>query len=179
MNILINDENADFSLHDLPILISGAEKTGSSFFTVSLLANLLKNGHKVILFSAYSAAKEEFRNQIDTGLSDALIIDSEKEDDFIRIIENTPNLSEIIVLIKNIDQYSKKIFEAVKDLKLIIFSGDLDKCEFSDDLLKMKLTSRIFFSYSEKYPMEETKLLPKYSGLIVSERYNGVIKLEV
>ena len=179
MNILINDKKVDFLLSDLPVLISGAEKTGSSFFTVCLLANLLKSGHKVILFSAHPAAKEEFRNQIGADLSNALIINSEKEEDFIETIKNISDLSERIVLIKNIDQYSKKIFEAVKDLKLVIFSGDLDKCQFSDDLLKKSFALKIFFSYSKKNPIEELKLLPKYSGLIVSEKYDGVIKLEV
>jgi len=46
MNILLNDKKVDFLLSDLPVLISGAEKTGSSFFTVCLLANLLKSGLK-------------------------------------------------------------------------------------------------------------------------------------
>lgn len=179
MNILLNDEKVDFSLNDLPVLISGAEKTGSSFFTVCLLANLLKTDHKVILFSAHPAAKEEFKNQAGNNLSNALIINSEKEEDFIETIKNTPDLLERIVLIKNIDQYSKKIFEAVKDLNLVIFSGDLDKCQFSDDLLKKGFALKIFFSYSEKNPIDELKLLPKYSGLIIGEKYNGVIKLEV
>ncbi|MGE5426014.1 MAG: hypothetical protein ACM3PZ_02985 [Bacillota bacterium] len=178
MNILINDEKVDFSLNDLPILISGAEKTGSSFFTVCLLANLLKNGHKVILFSAHPAAKEEFKSQIGNELGNALIIDSEKEVDFIETIKNIPDLSQRIVLIKNIDRYSKKIFEAVKDLTLVIFSGDLDKCQFSDDLLKKSFASKIFFSYSKKNPVEKLKLLPKYFGFIVSEKHNGIIKLD-
>jgi len=176
---LLDDQRIDFSLNDLPILISGAEKTGTSFFTVCLLVNLLKSGHKVILFSAHPAAKEEFRNQAGTDLTGALIIDSEKEDDFIEIIKTIPDLSERVVLIKNIDSYSQKLFEAVKDLELVIFSGDLDKCNFAADLLKKKFSSKIFFSYSEKEPIEELKSLPKYSGKIVSEKYNGVIKLDV
>ena len=32
MNILLDNEKIDFSLPDLPVLISGAEKTGTSFF---------------------------------------------------------------------------------------------------------------------------------------------------
>ena len=178
MNILVDDKQINFSLDDLPILISGAEKTGSSFFTICLLANLLKNRHKVILFSAYPAAKEEFRNQVGADLKNALIIDSENENDFINIIKNISDLSERVLLIKNIDSYSQKIFDATKNLKLVIFSGDLDKCEFADELLKKSFSSKIFFSYSEKYPLEDLKLLPKYSGKIVSEKYKGIIRLE-
>ena len=179
MNILINDKKVDFLLSDLPVLISGAEKTGSSFFTVCLLANLLKSGHKVIIFSAHPAAKEEFRSQVGADLENALIIDSEKEEDFIEIIKNISDLSERVVLIKNIDSYSQKLFETIKDLKFVIFSGDLDKCQFANDLLKKSFCSKIFFSYSEIYPIEDLKSLPKYSGKIISEKYNGVIKLEV
>ncbi len=179
MNILLDDKKVDFSLNDLPILVSGAEKSGSSFFTVCLLANFLKNGHKVILFSAHPAAKEEFRNQIGTDLSNAIIIDSESEDDFINTIKTIPDLPERIILIKNIDSYSQKLFEAVKDNNLVIFSGDLDKCQFADDLLKKSFASKIFFSYSEKNPIEKLKLLPKYSGMIVGGKYNGVVRLEV
>lgn len=179
MNILLDDKKVDFSLNDLPILISGAEKTGSSFFTVCLLANLLKSGHKVIFFSAHPAAKEEFRSQAGVNLENALIIDSENEDDFIDTIKNISDLSERVVLIKNIDSYSQKLFEVVKDLKLVIFSGDLDKCQFAGYLLRNNFSSKIFFSYSEIYPIEDLKSLPKYSGKIISDKYNGVIKLEV
>ena len=178
MKILINDKKVDFSLADLPILISGAEKTGSSFFTVCLLANLLKSGHKVVLFSAHPAAKEEFKNQVGVNLKDALIIDSESEDDFIKILKTLPDLSEKVILIKNIDSYSQKLFEAVKNLKLVIFSGNLDKCQFADSLLKINFNSKIFFSYSEKFPTEELKSLPKYSGIIINEKHKGVIVLK-
>lgn len=180
MDILINDKKVDFSLNDLPILVSGAEKTGSSFFTVCLLANFAKSGPKIIFFSAHPAAKEELRAQLgEEDLKNALIINSEKEGDFINIIKNIPDLSERVVLIKNIDSYSQKIFETVKGLKNIIFSGDLDKCQFANSLLEHDFASKIFFSYSEKNPLEEVKSLSKYSGLIVSKKSSGIIRLGV
>lgn len=179
MNILLNNRSLDFSAADLPILISGAEKKGASLFSVCLLANLLKTGHKVILFSAHPAAKEEFRNQVGTDSGKALIIDSESEVDFIEIIKNLPDLSERVVLIKNIDSYSRKLFAAVKDLKFTIFSGDLDKCQFADDLLKKSFGSKIFFSLSEKDPIAGLELLPKYSGRIIGEKHNGEVSLDI
>jgi len=179
MNILLNDNKIDFSLNDLPMLISGAEKTGTSFFTVCLLANLLQNGHKVILFSAHAAAKEEFRNQVGANLNNALIIDSENEDEFIEILKNIKDLSDRVILIKNIDSYSQKLFNFVKDFRLVIFSGDLDKCAFADELLKNKFNTKIFFSYSEKYALKEPKSLPKYSGMIISGHHNGLIRLDI
>ena len=178
MNILLDDKKIDFSLNDLPILISGAEKTGSSFFTICLLANLVKSGYKVILFSAHLAAKEEFRNQVAADVDKAIIIESESEDEFIKIIKTIPDLSERVVLIKNIDSYTQKLFNAINDLKLVIFSGDLDKCQFADNLINLNFASKIFFSFSEKCPVEGLKEIPKYFGKIVGEKYNGVIKLD-
>ena len=178
MDILLNDHKIDFGINDFPILISGAEKIGASLFTVCMLANLLKSGNKVILFSAHPEAKEEFKSQVGKN-NKAIIIESEDENIFIETIKNIPNLSEIVVLIKNIDSYSSNLFKAIKDLKLIILSGDLDKCRFANNLLEKHFTSKIFFSYSEKYPLEELKDLPRYCGKIISYKYNGMIRLAV
>ena len=178
MNILLDNKKINFSIGDLPILISGRENTGSTLFSICLLANLVNSGQKVILFSAHPAAKEEFRNQVGANLNRALIIDSENEDDFIKILKHIPDLSERIVLIKNIDSYSLKLFNATKDLKLVIFSGNLDACKFADDLLKKNFREKIFFSFSEKVPLEDLKSLPKYSGKIIGDKFNGIVRLD-
>ncbi|MFZ4631803.1 MAG: hypothetical protein ACOYL8_01180 [Patescibacteria group bacterium] len=178
MNILVNNQETNFSSGDFPILISGAEKTGTSFFSICLIANLLNSGKKVIFFSAYPAAKEAFREQIINNEDNAIIIESGEEQDFLDTIEKIENLDGRVILIKNMENYSEKIFEAVKDLKLVIFSGDLDKCSFADKLLEKNCVSRIFFSQPKRYPLEGTQALPKYSGIIISENYNGVIKLD-
>jgi hypothetical protein len=55
-------------------------------------------------------------------LDKALIIESESEDEFIEITKTIPDLSEMVVLIQNIDSYSQKLFDTVKNLKLVILS---------------------------------------------------------
>jgi KaiC/GvpD/RAD55 family RecA-like ATPase len=179
MNILVNNQKANFSNGDFPILISGVEKTGTSFFSICLLADLLNSGSKVLLFSAYPAAKEAFREQIKNNKENALIIESGEEQSFLDVLQETADLSERIILIKNIENYSEKIFEAVKDLKLVIFSGDLDRCSFADRLIEKDFTSKIFFSQSEKYPHEELDNLPKYVGKIISDSRKGFITLDI
>ncbi|MFZ4648392.1 MAG: hypothetical protein ACOYMB_02010 [Patescibacteria group bacterium] len=178
MNILINNKKAKFSSQDFPILISGAEKTGSSFFSICLLVNLLREDKKVLLFSAYPMAKEEFRKQIGKSHEKAIIIDSGEEDALLQTLKNASDLSERVVLIKNIDAYSTKIFEAVQNLPLVIYSGDLDRCEFNDKLLEKNCPTKIFFSPSEKYLDQEIGDLPRYCGQIISSKYKGIIKLE-
>ena len=177
MNILVDNKKVNFTEDDFPMLISDADKSGSSFFSISLLATLFKSGMKVLLFSAYPMAKEEFRKQIGDNEENTIIIDSGEEQALIDSVENTPNLSERIVLIKNIDTYSSKLFDVVKNLKLIIFSGDLDKCQFADELIKKEFATKIFFSQSEKFPQEEPINLAKYCGKIISEKHEGIISL--
>jgi len=178
MNILIDDQELNFAKDDFPMLISGTDNTGTSFFSICLLANLLNSGLKVLFFSAYSAAKEAFKKHI-VNEEKAIIIESGEESAFIYKIKNTTDLSDRIILIKNIETYSPKIFEAVKDLKLVIFSGDLDKCHFTDDLIKKDFATKIFFSQSDKYPQIGLDNLPRYRGKIFSNKYQGIINLDI
>lgn len=179
MNILINNQEVNFTKDDFPMLISGADKTGTSFFSICLLANLLKSGMKVLLFSAYPAAKEEFRKHINDKEGNAIIIESSEESVFIETIEDIIDLSERVVLVKNIETYHLQLFKAIKDAKLVIFSGDLDKCRYADDLIKKDFATKIFFSPAIKYPQEELTNLPKYHGRIFSNKYQGLINLDM
>jgi hypothetical protein len=177
MSILIDNKRVNFSKTDFPMLIHGAEKTGTSFFSICLLAELLKKGMKVALFSAYPMAKEEFRKQIVGYESKAIIIDSGDEGTLIEALQDITDLNERVVLIKNIEHYSLNLFKAVKDLRLIIFSGDLDKCDFVDSLMTLSFSSQILFSSSKKYPQHDLTSLPKYRGKIIGDNYNGLISL--
>ncbi len=177
MDILIDNKKLELTKNGFPILIHGAEKTGASFFSICLLTDLLKTGMKAFLFSAYPMAKEEFRKQI-VGYEDgAIIIDSGDEQALVEALQETPDLDERVVLIKNIDNYSLNLFNAVKDLKLIILSGDLDKFKFSNSLIDENFSTKILFSPSEKYSQYDLSDLPKYSGKMISNTYNGVISL--
>jgi hypothetical protein len=177
MNILINNKEVNFDRDDFPMLIHGYQKTGTSHFTVCLMANLHANKNKVLFFSAYPEAKEEFRNEINHQENDAIVIYSGEEEVFIETIKNTPDLVERVVLVKNIKNYSRKLFDSVKDLRLVVFSGNLDECQFTDELLKKEFTTKIFFSQSFKYPQDGLEDLPKYYAKITSSKYSGLITL--
>jgi len=179
MSVLINNKKVNFDSNGFPMLISGAEKTGSSFFSLCLLADLFKDGHKVLFISAYPMAKEEFKKQIGSNAENAIIIESGEEDDIIKEIKAITDLEERIVLLKNIDSYSPKLFDTLSDLKLVIFSGDLDKCEFAASLINKNFPSKIFFSSSKKFPFTIMPDLTKYSGEMISERHKGIISLDL
>lgn len=179
MEISINNEIVNFSKDDFPVLINGADKSGASFFSIILLANLFKDGNKVLLFSAYPPAKEEFRKQLGNKINeDSLIIESGDEDSFINELDGIRDLSERIILFKNIENYSQKLFDKLKNQKLIIFSGNVDSCEFGEQLSNKNFNTKIFFSYSDKMRIENKIDLPKYNGYIKSEKYDGIVRLE-
>jgi hypothetical protein len=177
MDILINNKISNFEKTDFPMIINGVDKSGASFFSVSLLASLLKQGRKTLLFSAYPMAKAEFRKQIQGFEDQAIIIDSGDEEVFIKTISACPDLSERVALIKNIDSYSVNLFNAIKNLKQVIISGNLDNCAWADGLLNMKYSSLILFSSSHNFPKISLSKIPQYSGIITSSRYNGIIQL--
>lgn len=179
MNILVNNEIVKFTHEDFPMLISGAPSMGSSFFSIEVMIDLFKQGEKIILFSAYEQAKDLFREQFEGALNEnALIIESGDDNLFLEQLDKISDLSERIILYKNIDNYDSKLFDKLKEQKLVIFSGDLDKCQFRDDLIKKDFKTKIFFSYPEKIEIDNKIELPKYTGLIISSKYSGLISID-
>jgi len=179
MNILVNNKIVNFSQEDFPMLISGVEKSGTSFFSICLMAELFNRGEKEIFFTAYPPAKEEFRKQLGDSINDnAKIIGQGEEKIFLEKINAIEDFDERIVLVKNIENYSQKLFDKLKDKKLVIFSGDMDKCQFGNDLAKKDFKTKIFFSYPEKLMVENKIRLPKYFGMVISEKHNGLISLK-
>ena len=178
MKIFVNDKEVVFNKEDFPMLINGADKSGASFFSISLLVNLFENREKVLLFSAFDPAKEEFRKQLDDSINEsALIIESGDEYNFIKELDKVSDLSERIVLCKNIENYSLNLFNKLIDQELVIFSGNIDKCEFGEQVAKKGFKTKVFFSYPEKLEVENKIELPKYKGLIINPKYNGLISI--
>lgn len=180
MKISVNDEEVVFNKENFPMFINGKAFTqsGASFFSVSLMTKLFEQGERVVFFTALPPAKELFMSQLDGRMNDnIIIIPTGDEEAFIKQLDEIKDLNERIVLFKNIENYSIKLFDKLKDHKHIIFSGDIDKCEFGDKLSKMNFRTKIFFSYSEKMKVENKVELPKYKGLIISQKYNGIISL--
>ena len=53
MPILINETAADFGTADLPMLVSGRDKSGASFYTISIAADLYNSKKKILFFCAF------------------------------------------------------------------------------------------------------------------------------
>ena len=179
MKILINDKEIVFNKEDFPILITGACKTGSSLFSISLVTSLFENNNKVLFLTAYPEAKVDFRRQLGDKINDnAIIVDSGEESVFIENLYQMSDLNDIIILLKNMENYSSKLFDKLKNHKYTIFSGDIDNCVFGDELVKMDFKTKIFFSYPNKLEVGNKIELPKYNGMIMNQKYYGIIKFE-
>ncbi len=193
MSILVDGQRVDFHDQDFPLLISGQEGSGASYFSVGLMVNLFRQGRKIVFFTAFPAAKEEFKKAltekelqevefIDRGDHvlgrRAIVIRSGEEADFIEVMQQLQDVNDRVVLVKNMENYSVALFDQIKDKKSIVLSGDIDKCAFFAEIKNQRFSTVIFFSQPAKYPIDHFRKLKKYQGMIVSQRYHGIIGLE-
>lgn len=182
MQILQDDKEFHFQHKDYPILISGQEGTGSSFFSVMLAVDAFRQGSKVLFCSAFPMAKEILEKELssgekaDVGFIHAgeafdskrmLVVASGEESVLIDSLDRVPDLQERIVLIKNMDSYSPALFGKVKLVPGLILSGDLDLTPFASQIDLEKFPSKVFFSWPEAYINREHLAPQKYEGILI------------
>ncbi len=172
--ILLDGKEFHFTRPDLPILIHGEEHVGASLFTVSVLADLYAQGSKIIALTGYPMARDAFVEQIGSE-ENMQFFTKEKTEEFLNFISKMPDIDDAIVLVKNIEFFSEEVFNTVKNLKNIIFSGDLNKCSFKEKILQKSFNTSIYFSSLD----EQLPELNKYEGLFVSQNHTGRVSLEV
>jgi hypothetical protein len=193
MGIFVNGREAFFAGHDLPILISGKEGSGASFFSTCLIADFLRRGHKILFFSAFPAAKMDLMRQMsdmDRECSEfirngetiqgkrAIILDSGEEKDILEEIKRVNDLNERIIFFKNMDKYSQALFDAVGGSERLILSGDVDKCCFMTDITRKRFSTLIFFSKPECYRTgPDFDKLKKFQGLVKGVTHNGAVEV--
>ncbi len=191
--MILNNQPFQFKVSNLPCLIHGTNKTGSSLFTVTLLADLFKQGNKVLLISGYHMARDEFLNQTKSPQSkiliecesdlnnayskDVIMVKRENSDWFIRLAQNLLETNDRIILVKNFDLFDDKIFDAVKNSKNIILSGNLNQCSFGSELVKYPFISHIYFSQSQIDLSRKCPVLEKYFGYLWNKERSGIVKI--
>ncbi len=198
--IILKRDNSivNFSETDLPMLIHGASHAGASLFSVTAIVNFFLTGKKVLFFTAYPMAKEEFNEQIkDTGKEnnvfylqnpsdireaqkhEVVIVKSGDSKLCVEAIQTLSDVAERIIFVKNIESIlAKKLFDIVSKYQKIILSGDLDQVEFKDEIAKIKFSTKILFST----PTIDLKLdlpkLEKYVGFM-SGKESGLVTLRI
>lgn len=175
-------EIINFTSTDLPMLIHGAHHAGASLFSVSVIANLFLSGEKILFFTAYHMAKEEFTEQIKGSEKDifyvggpsgieqaanfqAIIVKSGDYDLCFQVAKTLPDISDRVIFVKNIESIlTKEIFDEIKKYPKIVLSGDLDGVAFKDRFANLPFQTKILFSNSSVDLGVTIPELEKYTG---------------
>lgn len=193
MQILLDEKVLTLQRQDFPLLISGRDGSGASHFSVCLMADLFKRGHKIVFFTALPPAKDELRGLLtheelaDVGFFNpqeeiipkkGIVLNSGEEIDFIDAIRRIPDIQDRIILVKNMERYTHALLDSLSGLSLLVLSGDLDKTSYGDMLHDKNFLTKIYFSQSEKFPLEDFGDLAKYRGILHGERIKGFVSLQ-
>lgn len=194
--ILLDNKELHFGENNLPCLIHYKEKMGGSQFTVTLVADLFLQGSKILFFTAYPYALDNFYGQI-KGMETKIFLAEKKEDLtgaekhqviilksgdgnlYIEALKILTDIKDRVVLVKNFEVFEQNILDSSLMIEKIILSGDIDKSiakkQISDKLYK----TTILFSNPEKTLLFKTPALSKYTGYLKTANKEGVVKLEI
>jgi hypothetical protein len=194
--ILLNEEIYEVNEGDLPYLITYKEGMGGSHLSIVLTAQLFSQGSKILFLTAYPMAKDKFLEQTGEDHSNIVFVDSvsaleqaknfqvvilegDREDLFIEAMQTLTDLDERIVLVKNIEKFSDKVFDSCLDLKKIILSGNIDECVAKEKIRQKSYKNIIAFNQPNTILPITVPILEKWSGYLSSESRKGVIKVLV
>ena len=195
-NILLNDSLFNFTEKDLPCLITYVEKTGGSHFSITMVADLFRYGSKILFLTAYPMAKDNFFEQVGEDISkvafvtslealdkakdfQVIILESGNEVLFNEVVKVLPDLQERVVLVKNLEVFSEKVFDVCLNLEKVILSGHLDQCVDKKRISRKEYKSIIAFSKPEIYLPIEVPELEKYNGYMLGRTQSGILKIKV
>lgn len=190
--ITLDNKPFKFTKSFLPCLVTWAEKSWASFFSICLISNLIQQWFKAIYFTAFPMAKDELLNQIwkenfyeidkKSDLNNipndkSIIIKSWNQKLFQQTIWNIKNLNEYIIFIKNIEEYDESILEWIQKKQKVILSWNLDNCKSKDKILNKKRESKIIFTAPKNSDIKIPKL-EKYESYLISRKISGILRLE-
>lgn len=192
--IILNEKVRDFDESIFPCLINYEEKSGGSHYSVTLVANLFKQGFKILFFTAYPMAKENFIEQV--GLDEdkiafvlkqqdlsvnsnkqCLILESGNQELLDFTLNNLPDIEERIILIKNIEKFEDKIISQVLAFDRIILSGHLDECSLKESIIKKEYKNIVLFNNPKVKLSVTAPDLEKYNAYFWTENEQGVVKI--
>ncbi|MCF7833889.1 MAG: hypothetical protein K9L98_02530 [Candidatus Pacebacteria bacterium] len=192
--ILLNDSLLNFTENDLPCLVTYSEKTGGSHFSIAMVAELFVSGSKILFLTAYPMAKENFLEQVGenntkitfvTSIEElnkakdfqVIILESGNEGLFLEVVKILPDLYDRVVLIKNMEIFSEKVFNICLELEKVILSGDIDACVDKERISKKYYKTMVAFSKPKISLPLEVPVLEKYNGYLLGQNKSGIVKI--
>lgn len=192
--ILMNDKIKHFNEKDLPCLIHYSPKTGGSHFTVTMIADLFLSGSKILFFSAYPMAKDNFIDQtknsnstiscasnekeIDIN-SQAIVLENANEKLFHGALQKIKDQTDRIILIKNIELFNYEVVKSVITMKNLILSGNIDLCSQKELIYRKKYKTKIYFSTPFYGKVIKIPILKNYMGFMKNKTEEGLIYVKI
>jgi hypothetical protein len=166
---------------DWPIAIHGTPKSGSSYFTTVLTANLIRRGEKVVFMCTKGDAIRALQAELDlnqpaskysevtsgaaTDLKDMKLVTlfKRKGTDLVASLRALSDWSERVVVINNVEEIlTLELWAIVRPQKKLILSGDFAKEKVDVD--QKLFSSSILFSRSPGHWHHQRSQLPTYIG---------------
>lgn len=112
--------------------------------------------------------------------SKSIIIQSGNLDLFTQLIKTVNNLKEYIIFVKNIEVYdSSSLLNLLTTQQHIIFSGDIDQCNFVDYLQEQLRATIIIFTQPKIFTLNyKLPQLSKYESFLYTAKKHGILRTE-
>ena len=164
-SVVVTDTNQEihFADKDLPVLIHGKEGSGASFFSITIAAQFHVAEKKLLAYTAYPMAKEEFFEQVGelsknvfylesieqlsmASAFQTIWVESGNQKLLLAVLEELSDLSERILFIKNVETVHEYDCVAYALRNPSIISGDVETSEFQEEITHAQYASKILFS---------------------------------
>jgi hypothetical protein len=192
--LVLNNEPYMISESDLPCLVTYGEHMGGSHLSITLVVNLFLSGSKILFLTAYPMARENFLEQIGQtsgvafvdSISDlekafgaqAIILKSGDEALFLEAVKIIPDLSERVILIKNMEVFSDAVLDISLTFEKVILSGNIDTCVAKERIAKKNFKTMIAFNQPKADILITVPPLEKYTGFLSSGTKEGVLTVK-
>lgn len=187
-NLYLNNQNFNIDLLTLPLLINGKEGSGASFFSVSLIADLILSGKKAVFFTLAKPAFDQLKEQM-VGKS---YFHLDRVDDLkkslssdVVVIENgnielcnavVSQISDRVIFVKNVEEtLSLDLLESVKNCKELILSGNFESSSIMEEILKIPYSDMISFGKFLNYDGDWSSLEHRKAYLFQEGSNKGII----
>ena len=160
-----------------------------------MAVDLFLQGSKILFLTAYPMAKDNFLEQVGSDHSkiafvtsveelekakdtQVIILESGNETLFNEVVKILPDLQERVILIKNMEVFSKAVFDVCLGLEKVILSGNIDTCTDEERISKKVFKIIIAFSQPETSLPIEIPTLEKYTGYLLGNNKSGIVEIQ-
>ena len=107
----------------------------------------------------------------------AIIIESGNEELFLKIAKSLNDIQQRVVFVKNMEALKENTVRKCLEFENVILSGDIDKCDLKDDILKKSYNTTVVFDQPQVEMSFKVPELEKYTGYLWGKDVEGVVRI--